>query len=409
MHASPRTTTALALALGATLLVVSPVSAGTPTTQQRHRGESSRVIIDWERTSIRTVYTEGLSPVPSGALYLGFTSLAMYGAVQRAQHVGHSSATAAAAVAAHDVLAEYFPASQATLDADLATSLAAVPDGPAEATGTRIGAAVADALIASRADDGRNDPSIVYAKPAGVGVWQPAAGGSMLVPWLGFVRPLVLRHVIGAPGPDSLTSADYAADFDETRRLGAATGSERTAWQTDTALFFNSNSAILLSEAVLRLLDEEPMSLRRTARMFAAMHAAMADSIIAVWRQKYDVGFWRPIQAIAGAADDGNPATEPQEGWASLLPTPPYSDYVSGHAGLTGPAAEVIRRFLGDHTTLTLHSYNTSSDRTCASISAIEADALDSRIWGGLHFRTAMDDGYAIAHRTARCVLARLG
>ena len=76
----------------------------------------------------------------------------------------------------------------------------------------------------------------------------------------------------------------------------------------------------------------------------------MTDSVIPVWRLKRDVGFWRPIEAIEDAGLDENPRTMPQAGWAPLLTTPPYSDYVSGHASLTGPAAEVIRRTLGERT-----------------------------------------------------------
>ncbi|MEO7421814.1 MAG: vanadium-dependent haloperoxidase [Ornithinibacter sp.] len=401
---------ALTLALGASLLVNTPSLADgdEPHPHHEHSTASSQVALDWQRTSIRTVYTENASTVPAGALYLGFASLAMNEAARRSERAHSASSEAAVAVAAHDVLATYFPASAANLDADLSASLGDIADGNAKARGMAKGARAADRLIATRADDGRDDTSIVYAKPPAIGVWQPAPGGSMLVPWVGFVDPLVVRHIATAPGPEDLSSAEWAADYDETRRLGAAVGSERTAEQTATALFFNSNAATMLTEGVLRWLDDHMMSLRRTTQLFAAMHAAEADSIIAAWRQKFDVGFWRPVQAVALADLDGNSATTPQPGWTPLLPTPPYSEYVSGHAATTSPAAEVIRHMLGDDTTLTLHSYNTNSDRTYASISAIEADALNSRIWGGLHFRAAMDDGYAMGHSTAREVLRRL-
>jgi len=47
--------------------------------------------------------------------------------------------------------------------------------------------------------------------------------------------------------------------------------------------------------------------------------------------------------------------------------------------------------------------------RSYASLSSLEHDALHARIWGGLHFRKAMDDGYAIANRTADAGLRKLG
>ena len=403
-----RTTRTLLSAL-VLALASAPVGLGGAIAHPNHgSGEDPSVVLDWERTAIGTIYTENGSPVPSGALYLGFTSLAMSDAVDRAHHTRNASGAAAAAVAAHDVLAEYFPSSIPQLEVDLAASLAEVPDGVAEDRGRSIGEQAAAAMIASRVGDGRNDTSIVYTRTAGPGVWQPAPGANMLVPWLGYVRPLVLRRIGSAPGPDALTSAAYAAQYDEVRRLGSTTSSARTAEQTYTALFFNSNSAIMLSEATIAYLDTHPMSLRRTARLFATMHAAMADSVIAAWRLKFDVGFWRPFQAVAQADTDDNPATQPEAGWTSLLPTPSYSEYTSGHAALTGPDAEVLRRTFGDDIALTLHSYNTGTDETYSSISAIEADALNSRIWGGLHFRTAMNDGYRLAHRTAIQVMARL-
>lgn len=369
---------------------------------------SSAVARDWERILIRTVYTEAVSPVPVGVPYLGFTSVAMRNAVRTAYRQGHASAGAAVAVAAHDVLATYFPASKTHLDADLAASLAALPDGGWKNRGIRIGADAASDMIARRTDDGRNDTSIVYARDPKPGTWQPAPGGAMLAPWLGFVDLLVLPSRIKVDGPDALTSRQYAADYLEVKRTGAVVGADRTAAQTDTALFFNSNSAIMISEALLSYLGQHPVSLGKTVRLFAVMHSSMTDSVITCWRLKYAVGFWRPNQAIAGAADDGNPATVAEPGWTPLVATPPYSEYVSGHACLTAPAVETIRMLLGDETPLTLHSYNTNTDRTYPTLTEIEFDAFHARIWSGLHFRDAMQDGYYIghtaAHRAARLI-----
>ena len=231
----------------------------------------------------------------------------------------------------------------------------------------------------------------------------------MLAPWLGFVDLLVLPHRVAVDGPDPITSPEYAADYQEVKRTGAAVDADRTAFQTDTAQFFNSNSAIMVSEALLSHLDASPLSLSSTAQLFARIHSAMTDSVITCWRLKYDVGFWRPFQAIHGAGSDGNPATVPDPDWSPLVPTPPYPDYVSGHACLTAPAVETIRRTLGERTSLTLHSYNTGSDRTYSRLGDIEYDAFHARIWSGLHFRDAMEDGYYVGHTAARRVLRLIG
>jgi hypothetical protein len=234
----------------------------------------------------------------------------------------------------------------------------------------------------------------------------------MLAPWLGSIDPLVLDSLVPLDGPDELTSDGYAEDYDEVLRLGSADSTERTPFQTETARFFNSNSAIMVGEATVDLLEDEPMGLRRTAQLFAVMHGAMADSVIKAWQAKRDIGFWRPFQAIAGWETDENPDTGPWTGpttpWAPLIPNPPYSDYVSGHGSLTAPAIETLRRMMGEDTALTLHSYALDSDREYDDLSTIEDEAFHARIWGGLHFRTAMEDAYFLGHETARRVLREL-
>jgi len=381
------------------LASVSSASAEPATDTDRAAPASSAVVHDWERISLQTIYDpNAFSPIPVGVLYLGFTSLAMHQAVQLAGRA-RASQVAAAATAAHDVLSEYFPAAKAKLDAARDTSLASVPEGWAKRLGKEIGEQVADRLIKNRQDDGRNDTSIVYNKPAQPGIWQPQPI-EMLAPWLGFVDPLVLRGRIRVDGPDPITTMAYAFDYQEVKRVGSLEG-DRTQYQTDTALFFNSNSAIMVSDALLRYLDQNPLGLKETARLFALAHTAMADSIITCWRLKYDVGFWRPNQAIHGAADDGNPATIADPNWQSLLNTPPYSDYVSGHGCLTSPAIQAIRNTLGEETALTLDTDSDFPDRTYPNLSSIEFDAFHARIWGGLHFRDAMEDAYSIGHQTA--------
>jgi hypothetical protein len=205
---------AATLLLTALLVAIAPPASATAQAPDRPAA-SAQVVLDWQRTALRTVYTENATPVPVGPLYLGFTSLAIRTAVERAERAGHTSARAAAAVAAHNVLKEYFPASAATLHADLATSLGALPPGPATWRGIWVGARAAAALIADRTDDGRNDPSYVYSKPPAPGVWQPPPTG-MAAPWLGFTDSLVLDTHLPVDGPDPLTSAAYARDYDPT-------------------------------------------------------------------------------------------------------------------------------------------------------------------------------------------------
>lgn len=416
MHRSKRlcalaTTAVLTAPLAAVTIIPATSVASAPGDRGSGADESAQVILDWERILMQTVYAA--TSIPAGVPLLGFTSVAMHDTVTKSMSRTDSSETAAAARAAHDVLVHYFPASSAALDVHLATSLDSVEDVEERTRGAFLGAAAANEMLASRVGDGYGDPGIHYTLPPAIGIWQPAPPTTdMLAPWLGSLEPMVFTRPVAVDGPDPLTSRRYADDYLEVKRLGGTTasGTDRTQSQTDTALFFNSNSATMVSDALVRHLEsgEEELSLAETALLFASMHAAMTDSVISAWQLKRDVGFWRPIEAIAGAALDGNPRTAPQSGWAPLLATPPYSEYVSGHASLTAPAAEVVRRTLGNRTPLELISVNSPTPRTYPTLRALEHDASLARIWGGLHFRDAMDDGYRLGHLTARRVMAAL-
>ena len=160
--------------------------------------------------------------------------------------------------------------------------------------------------------------------------------------------------------------------------------------------------------AVCEMLTDSPLDLRDTTRLFATIDTAVATAAIETFRLKFEIGFWRPVQAINDLRDDGNPATAAQPGWAPLVPNPFYSDYTSGHASATAPFATVMRRAFGDDVTLRLAARVAGPGRPGADLHLahdLEHDALHARIWGGLHFRDAMEDGYLLGHRTARRVM----
>lgn len=395
----------LAAALSVALLTATPLCVVTaPAAQSAPPPQApSTVAVAWQRIALRTIFTEEGTPPQVGALHLAFTSVAVHDAVQATHGLGSNAARAAVATAAHDVLSAYFVNSRDRLDADLAASLAMVPNGRGETKGISAGRAAAAAMIESRADDGRGDTTILYEKPAAIGIWQPPSGGAMATAWLGSVHPVVPIDPVLLDGPDEVSSPAYATDYDEVRRLGSGDSVHRSQEQTDVARFFAFNPPVMYRDALCRLLDAEPTSLARTARLFALIDASVANAMIETFRLKFEIGFWRPFEAIA-TVDDGNPDTESQVGWVPLVPNPAYSDYTSGHAAATSPMAETIRSMLGEETTLVLRNPTLGAERAYTTLTALEDDALNARIWGGLHFRDAMEDGYDLGHRTARAV-----
>jgi hypothetical protein len=405
----------------ATLLVVGLTPAVAVASGPQPRGTGA--VLEWNAIAFRTISDEGLQPAPVTELYLGFVSVAVYNAVVTVEGGGEptlpqppvgrgGSVDVAVATAAYEVLVRFFPASAGPLHDDYVAALAPVPQGTPRTLGWRAGHAAAQAMIASRADDGRG--ATVPPPPKAdfpVATWVETGSGPFAVPWLGFTDPILISSPtsVHVNGPDALTSAAYARDFREVKTLGALEGSDRSARQTRTALFYSDNPVRQYQEAMRGRAVEHRMGVVATARMFAAANAAGADALIVAWRQKWLENFWRPVTAIHRAGIDGNPATQPDPDWAPLVTTPPYPDYTSGHQALSAGVATALQRLLGpgnldlDITSAAVPGTVRHYDDTTAWL----RDTVNARIWLGIHFRDAMEDSRQIGGVVAIRVVDR--
>ncbi|MCW2566448.1 MAG: putative secreted protein, partial [Mycobacterium sp.] len=77
------------------------------------------------------------------------------------------------------------------------------------------------------------------------------------------------------------------------------------------------------------------------------MDTTAADAAISCWRAKYDYAFWCPVTAVREADTDGTPWTHADPGWTPLVQTPPYPDYVSGHACVSGAVSNGLGHLFG--------------------------------------------------------------
>ena len=209
-----------------------------------------------------------------------------------------------------------------------------------------------------------------------------------------------------------MTSARYARDFNEVKRLGgdAQTGSRRTPDQTQIALFWVGSSPFLWNSIARTLSAKQHLDLWQSARLFGLLNMAMADGYIGSFATKFAVNYWRPVTAIREAATDGNPATAANPTWNPLAITPPIPDYDSGHAVEGAVAAAVFRKFFGNDAlsfsvcSITLpdpaQRCGGSSQvlRHYSRFSQAAAENGESRILVGYHFRKAVEDG--IVHGT---------
>src|SRR5690349_2940471 len=313
------------------------------------------------------------------------------------------SRDAAAATAAHRVLLALVPAQAPTLNAQYETSMGAIPAGPARDRGARVGAIAAAAVLADRTDDGRGG-TYRFPAPAGpndpwpVGQWRPVlpAFGNDPSAWVKDVRPFLVEDAtrFGTRGPHALTSRAYARDFNEIKAIGALNSTTRTADQTDQAKFwmegpqpFTRAARVLAAERGLRSVD--------TARMFAMLYMTAADTAIATWTDKARWLFWRPITAIRTAADDGNPQTEADTGWLPLINTPPYPDHPSGLSALGAAMGVSLERVFGHKVRFTMNSTTSGTTRTYRGFSDAVDEIVDARVYSGIHFRKADEDGKA--------------
>ena len=187
-----------------------------------------------------------------------------------------------------------------------------------------------------------------------------------------------------------MTSAAYAADFDEVKALGAKTSPQRTPAQTETALYISNFAGAPFQAALRDLATRRGFDISDSARLFAAVDMSVADAVRACWDCKLHFGFWRPITAIRLAGEDGNPATEADPAWEPLIATPPYPDYTSGLNAVVGALTQALTRVLGtDRIDLTITSPATNTTRRYEYAAPLRQDAVDARVWSGIHFRFA--------------------
>lgn len=335
-----------------------------------------------------------------------------------------ASTDAAVATAARDVLvpvlgqipAPFPPACIAAaiegVEADYAAALDAVPDRPAKRKGINVGARAAAAILALRADDGSDTPLLDLEYPQGTepGEYRFTPGTPFaFAPGWQNVTPFVLEDSsqFRADAPYDVTESAYTADFAEVKRLGGdgtTTPSERTAEQTEIALFWVESSPLQWNRIARTLAAEEGLDLWEQARLFGLLNMALADGYVGSFETKYLYNYWRPVTAIQQADTDSNPDTDVDPTWTPLVTTPPIPDHDSAHSVEGGAAAQVFRRFFGtdeisfETCSLTLPAGSTCNDATSVTRSftsfsqAAEENAL-SRILVGFHFRNAVEQG----------------
>ena len=380
--------------------------AGAQSTSSMSLTRANQVIV-WNSVALQMIRNVQ-SPPPDSARQLAIVAVSVFDAVN-AIHPRYASygitvnapraasADAAAASAAYTALVGLFPDQKSILDAELATSLSAIPGGRPKAQGIALGTSVATQILALRANDG-STTAVVYNPTPGPGVWVPTPPkyAPPIDPQWGQVTPFALTSggQFQVPPPPAITSPEYAAAYNQVEAIGGTNSTTRTAEQTAIAAFWSDQTGHTFdppghwNQIAEIVAVQNRSSLASSARTFALLNMALADAGIASWNVKYTDNTWRPVTAIRAGDAGLNPLVTGDPTWTPLWATPPFPSYVSGHSTFSASAAAVLDSIYGTNVAFTDPgdpSLNLTP-RHYANFDQAAQEAGMSRIYGGIHY-----------------------
>lgn len=393
---------------------------------RRHGNESvnsygSTAVMKWDEAVSKSI--GNLLPPPAEARIYAMVTLAMHDALNNVipkyetyafdngsvsydsgvkKHIG-SVADAAVSQSAHDVLVSVFPGSVSLADSLLEVILSAIEDSEYKSRGIQIGQTAAQAMLSARQDDvlrfeayqqgtepGEYKSTIpfVFENPP---IWPANAA---YAPMWGEAEPfgILSGDQFMSDPPYEINSPEYAADYNEVMSLGSHTSTARTEEQTEMGVFLTDNMASTWNRVVRIIVSREKLNGWEAARMFALVHMAQADALIADFNVAYFYNFWRPVTAIHEGETDGNDDTAGDPEWSpmqNILATPPLPSYPSGYAAGGFAGSEVLRLLCKtDRKSFTIGSYSLPGvERSYTSFSQLADEMGESRIFAGHHFR----------------------
>ena len=248
-----------------------------------------------------------------------------------------------------------------------------------------------------------------YVPPSGTGKWSatPPAFAAPLLPYWGKNRPFVMKTADDCPAPtppaysEEPGSAFYKDGMEVYQISRAATQEQRQFalyWADDAGK--TPTPAGHWAYVTNDLLRNNKADLGTAAEVFALLNMAMSDAFVAAWNTKYKLNVLRPVTYVQLVIDSN---------WTpSLMPTPPFPDYPSGHSVQSSAAAAVLGKMFGANTAFVDNTHNDRGwgPRTFKSFKAAADEAAASRIFAGIHYRFASEGGKPQGQCAADKVLA---
>jgi len=276
------------------------------------------------------------------------------------------------------------------------------------------GKLLAMALMTWARTDGGHDASgprrqrldATYVSPSGLGAWVPTPPrfARPLLPNWGSNRPFMRSALQSCvpPGPPKYDEKPGSAFYREAEEVWR-TSVKATEEQRRIALYWADDPGKTPTPAghwawiLTDLLRDRKATLATAAEHYARMNLAMSDAFIACWKTKFEVNLIRPVTVIQLLFDSN---------WVPpLMETPPFPEYTSGHSVQSGAAAAVLEGLYGADTPFEDRTHNDRGwgPKRFKSFRAAADEAAMSRLFAGIHFRSAIEHGVA----QGRCIGAQ--
>jgi hypothetical protein len=272
------------------------------------------------------------------------------------------------------------------------------------------GHAVGAAVFAASLDDGENESYLTnfpstYVPPVGPGFWVPTAPGQVALQpfWAATKKPLVLSAPDACdPGPppayseqtDSPFYGEAKLDYDISKMLTPEQLTIARYWADGAGTFSGPGHSMAI---VAEVLTQRGGTLADAAEAYARAGIANADALTAIWSAKYRYNLIRPVTYIRRVID---PA------WNTVLPTPPFPEYVSAHSGQSAASLATLEALFGTNVPFVDHAHDADgfAPRSFDHIFAAAEEAGMSRLYAGIHFKSGNLNGRALGE----CVAAKV-
>ena len=341
-------------------------SAASLARRERSRASADPVLFWGDLTT--TLSRAGALPPPRFARAYALIHVAIYDAL----YAGHDrargglSGTALVAGAASKVLKYLFPAAAAEIDAAVQAQLAG-DDRRVVLRSLRLGSRVGDLVVRYGQND-RSDMTFTGTMPTGPGIW---SGSNPVLPMCGEWRTWVLRtgSEFAPEPPYAYGSSQDLAEVAQVLEVAL----HRTPEQIAIVHKWADTSPPSIWCAMLNdRITAGQLSLRQAARAQAFLCVAMYDAFVSCWSSKYLYWTARPFMRITDPA------------FTTVIPTPNFPTYTSGHSTISAAAAEVLAAVF---------------PREAQFFRDQAAEAAMSRLWGGIHFTHDNDQGLVVGRK----------